>query len=102
MSLPHLIGDGLQNLNVRDPYLSASSDAVSRWREHLGPGKGPRIGFAFRGNPDHQNDGNRSLDLDLFLTALPSGAEYHFLGIDLSEKNGNCPIAPTSTAIPTC
>ena len=86
MSLPHLIGDGLQNLNVRDPYLSASSDAVSRWREHLGPGKGPRIGFAFRGNPDHQNDGNRSLDLDLFLTALPGGAEYHFLGIDLSGE----------------
>ena len=86
MSLPHLVGDRLRNVEVRSPYLSAPSDAVSKWHGRLGPRQRPRIGFAFRGNPDHQNDGNRSLDLDLFLTALPGGAECHFLGIDLSGE----------------
>ena len=80
MSLPHLVGDRLRDAEVRSPYLSAPADAVSKWHGRLGPGQRPRIGFAFRGNPDHQNDGNRSLDLDLFLTALPGGAESTFSG----------------------
>ena len=38
MSLPHLVGDRLRNVEVRSPYLSAPSDAVSKWHGRLGRG----------------------------------------------------------------
>lgn len=82
MSLPHLLGDKRLSCESPDPYLSAPADFVDAWRARLGDTGRPRVGFAFRGNPDHQNDHNRSMDLDSFLSALPNGADYHFLGID--------------------
>jgi len=85
MSLPYLLGNRLQTSKAPESYLTVPSQAASRWRDHLGPADRPRVGFAFRGNPSHQNNRNRSMDLATFLTALPDGADYHFLGIDLTK-----------------
>ena len=49
----------------------------------------PRIGFAFKGNNSHRNDANRSIDLSNFLKCLPSGCDYHFLGVDINENERN-------------
>ena len=87
MSLPHLLGESLQASEAPDAYLSPQPEFVAGWRARLGTAGRPRIGFAFRGNPDHQNDRNRSIDLRTFVTALPDGAEYHFLGIDLTDED---------------
>jgi hypothetical protein len=47
----------------------------------------PRIGLAWRGNPGHVNDLNRSIPLDVLLDALPStGVEYVSLQRDLLPK----------------
>ena len=62
---------------------------TEKWQEfesHLGSKAKPRIGFAFKGNPNHLNDENRSILLEEFLSLLPVGGDYHFLGIDLTHK----------------
>jgi len=84
MSLPYLLGSRLPTSGALESYLTVPSEAASRWRDRLGPAEKPRVGFAFRGNPGHQNNQNRSMDLATFLTALPDGPDYHFLGIELS------------------
>jgi len=91
MSLPLLLGDPVSGHPVSEdpatmaaqPYLSVPEPALSEWRRRLGASGQRRVGFVFRGNPDHVNDINRSMELGLFLSALPPGPDYHFLGLDL-------------------
>ena len=85
MSLPYLLDKSLAPSEAPESYLTVPSQIASTWHTRLGLAQRARVGFAFRGNPDHQNDRKRSMDLKTFLTALPDGADYHFLGIDLSE-----------------
>ena len=81
MSLPLLIGAAASSPAHR--YLTVPAARATIWQERLGMADNERIGFVFRGNPDHVNDRNRSIDLALLLAALPEGPDYHFLGIDL-------------------
>lgn len=48
----------------------------------------PAIGIVWRGNPDHTNDKNRSIDLDVFLGNLDQNYEYISLQKELT-KNEN-------------
>jgi len=82
MSLP-LILEARATVPSASPYVTAPDARRKAWQERLGVSENPRVGFVFRGNPDHVNDINRSIDLALFLSALPPGLDYHFLGIDL-------------------
>ena len=85
MSLPYLLGRRLPTSEAPESYLTVPSEVVSTWCDRLGPAERVRVGFAFRGSSSHQNNRNRSMGLKTFLTALPDGADYHFLGIDLSK-----------------
>jgi len=85
MSLPYLLGKRMGASEAPESYLTVPSEIASTWHNRLGSAERLRVGFAFRGNPDHQNNKNRSIDLKTFLTALPEGADYHFLGVDLSK-----------------
>ena len=66
LSLPRIMGTTLQSLPVNVPYLSADQDRVDKWRKMLGPKHGLRIGIAWRGNPSHQCDRDRSIPLTAF------------------------------------
>ena len=59
------------------------------WKSRLMNTNKPRIGFAFKGNDSHRNDANRSIELSNFLKCLPSGCDYHFLGVDINENERN-------------
>ena len=83
MSLPFLLGD--RAVPFAEPYLSVPSSDLVAWEGRLGTSEQPRVGFVFRGNPNHVNDRNRSIDLPRFMTALPEGPDYHFLGVDLQQ-----------------
>jgi tetratricopeptide (TPR) repeat protein len=52
------------------PYLKPSKNAISKWR-HLerSPNK-LNVGLVWRGNPNHDNDQNRSVSLELFRPIL--------------------------------
>ena len=70
LSLPLAFGTGLATLPCETPYLRASEQAVANWSARLPPKTRPRIGLAWSGRPEHNNDQNRSIDLASFLSPL--------------------------------
>ena len=66
LSLPRIMGTTLNTLPVNVPYLSADPVRVDKWEKILGPKVGIRIGIAWRGNPSHQCDKERSIPLAAF------------------------------------
>lgn len=76
LSLPGIWGIEESTLTNTRPYLSASPAKVTHWNQRLGVKKRPRIGLVWSGNPDHQNDRNRSMSLHMLLQAMPKGFDY--------------------------
>jgi tetratricopeptide (TPR) repeat protein len=68
-----------------EKYLSAPLTALARWRAKLGESTKPRIGLAWRGDPDNPVDHKRSLTLAQFLPHLPGGFQYVSLQKELTE-----------------
>lgn len=66
MSLPHLLGTTFADLPSPTPYLAADPDKQHAWQSSLPPDS-VLIGLAWRGNPQHNNDKNRSCPADLLL-----------------------------------
>ena len=73
MSLPHLLGTTLDTIPGEVPYLTARREDVAAWRERLAGAPRPRIGLVWAGNPDHENDRNRSMPAQ-FLARLVTDA----------------------------
>ena len=70
LSLPLAFGTALSTIPHDTPYLRASAQAVANWGARLPPKTRPRIGLAWSGRPEHNNDQNRSIDLVSFLSPL--------------------------------
>lgn len=66
MSLPHLLGTTLSNIPARVPYLSVPPDTP----RPVVSGDGLRVGLVWRGNPQHENDQQRSISLKALLPLL--------------------------------
>ena len=81
MSLPYLMKIDVKNWHEQSSYLSVPSQKQQEFESHLGAKTHPRIGFTFKGNPAHFNDQNRSIELEEFVSSLPVGGDYHFLGV---------------------
>jgi tetratricopeptide (TPR) repeat protein len=102
-SLPLACGTRLDTIPFADAYLPAPPAArVTAWEDRLGPRNRFRVGLAWSGNPDHNNDHNRSmtlrtlaplLDCDVQFVSLQKGVrdqDRAFLGehpdiVDLTE-----------------
>ena len=56
LSLPFVFGTGLATIPRETPYLRASAQAVANWSARLPPKTRPRIGMAWSGRPEHNND----------------------------------------------
>jgi tetratricopeptide (TPR) repeat protein len=65
LSLPLAFGTTLASVPAPIPYLHADAARRAAWAERLPPrrGSGQRIGLVWSGNPEHKNDGNRSIAL---------------------------------------
>jgi tetratricopeptide (TPR) repeat protein len=70
LGLPLAFGTGLATIPRETPYLRASAQAAADWNARLPPKMRPRIGLAWSGRPEHNNDQNRSIDLASFLSPL--------------------------------
>jgi hypothetical protein len=74
-SLPLPFGTTLDNIPSSTPYLSVPEGARD-WRDWLGPSTLPRIGVVWSGNPNHLNDHNRSMPLQLLGPLFDSAAQF--------------------------
>jgi tetratricopeptide (TPR) repeat protein len=74
-SLPLPFGTTLDNIPSATPYLRVPEGARD-WRDWLGPTTLPRIGVVWSGNPNHVNDHNRSLPLQLLGPLFDSAAQF--------------------------
>ncbi|MBF0146057.1 MAG: glycosyltransferase family protein [Magnetococcales bacterium] len=88
MSLPHLLGRHWTFLPVELPYLTPAPEDVARFGKLLARVEGFKIGIAWRGSPDHKNDGNRSMDPEWWQT-LREIPGCRFIGIQKGAREGD-------------
>src|SRR6185437_2286867 len=75
--LPMLFGTRLDTIPSEVPYLPAPPDHLTRaWQERLGSHDKLRVGLVWSGNPQHGNDHNRSIPLQMLLPILDSDATF--------------------------
>lgn len=64
MSLPRLLGAGVNDFARNTPYLSASAQKSAKWAQKL-KCDGLKVGLVYQGNVTHANNHNRSIhDMD--------------------------------------
>jgi Flp pilus assembly protein TadD len=79
MSLPLAFNTTVDSIPTSVPYLAADAQKQNEWRERIGRKVRPRIGLAWSGNPQHENDHNRSMALRTLEPLLHLDCEYHAL-----------------------
>ncbi len=85
LSLPLALGTTLGSIPVQVPYIEPDPDLVEAWRRRLGVrGRGPRVGIAWRGNPGHARDRDRSIPLVQLAPWTMSQAEWISLQVGVS------------------
>jgi tetratricopeptide (TPR) repeat protein len=80
MSLPGLFGLGLEDVGEKGAYIRVSPEKSKKWALQMANQR-QSVGIVWRGSPNHQNDKNRSIPLDSFLSKLPKGPHYISLQI---------------------
>jgi len=67
MSAPMVLGTTSESIPGAVPYLKVDEDRVARWRERLGSGSSVNVGLVWAGNPNHENDRQRSVPASALL-----------------------------------
>jgi Flp pilus assembly protein TadD len=88
MDLPGLMGTTLETVPAQVPYLSADPALIQTWRQRLANVPGKRVGIAWAGAREHQNDKNRSLDLAA-LAALAQIAGVSLVSLQVGSAAGD-------------
>lgn len=69
LSLPLVFGTTGETISGETPYIKPAGEISRKWRDMLQQKDGGekfRVGVVWAGNPEHQNDGNRSIPFDSF------------------------------------
>ncbi|WP_332851424.1 tetratricopeptide repeat protein [Duganella sp. S19_KUP01_CR8] len=87
MRLAATLGVSLSAMQAATPYLAAEPELVRLWAGRL-PRQGLRVGLAWKGNPDFENDADRSLPSLATLAPLASLAaagSVHFISLQKGQ-----------------
>ena len=89
LSLPLALQTNVNNIPHVSSYITLHNipHKVVEWRTRLGLKVKPRIGLVWSGNPQHNNDNNRSLLLKDILPYLPNNFEYISLQKDIRDAD---------------
>jgi hypothetical protein len=86
MSLPLAFGTTVSSIPQFDQYIFASEQYLLKWKDLISSSESTRIGVVARGSAGHQNDKNRSVNLETLFQFLPKKADYFILQSEISEK----------------
>lgn len=85
MSLPLAFNTQLDSIPNKVPYLFTPKDKKDYWKKKIGSKITKRIGLMWSGNPQYENDHNRSINLDKLSELFDLPFEFHSLQIDYSK-----------------
>ena len=85
--LPLAFDIGLTTIPAEASYLRADPARVAIWADRLGPRRLPRIGLVWSGNPEHKNDRNRSIPLELYIRLAEGPFEFVCLQKEIRERD---------------
>ena len=84
LSLPYYCQTRLHNIPASVPYLKADPAKVAKWSPLLPP-SGFRIGLVWKGNPNFENDEDRSLPSLDVLAPLGAVSGVHFVSLQKGQ-----------------
>ncbi|MBF0178589.1 MAG: glycosyltransferase family protein [Magnetococcales bacterium] len=84
------------------PYLRTLPERDAAWRGRLPPPGALRVGLTWKGNPDHWNDGNRSLPDLACLASLWSVSGVVFVGLQTGAGAGEAASPPDGQPLLDC
>lgn len=87
MSLPRAFAAAPGTIPIDIPYLFADPARQAAWRARLGKKTSPRVGIAWQGNPEHENDLRRSMPLRYLEPLLRLPFDFHALAKDISTAD---------------
>ena len=87
MSLPLALNTTIDKIPFQDGYLSCSPDEIKGWSDRLSGTTGLKMGIAWSGNPQNENDRSRSMSLQTFLDGMPGGCALFSLQKDIPEQD---------------
>lgn len=86
MSLPRVLGTTIETIPTRVPYLAADMGKAATWELLLPPRHGLRVGLAWQGRPEHENDSNRSMPLSHY-APLSSGPGIELISLQVGAPD---------------
>jgi hypothetical protein len=90
LSIPYHCKTRLESIPAKIPYLQAPSDRTEKWAPLI-PKQGLRVGLAWRGNPQFENDADRSLPSLAILAPLWSVAGVTFVSMQKGAGENEVP-----------
>jgi len=87
LSLPLAFRTDVKTIPSPGGYISSDPGKVAAWRAKLGERDRPRVGLAWSGSAQHQNDRNRSIALDDIVERLPRQFQYVSLQTEVREED---------------
>jgi tetratricopeptide (TPR) repeat protein len=88
LSLPRIFATTLDTVPARIPYLRAPPRCAEGWQREFADIGGMRVGIAWAGNPDHENDHNRSIPFG-HLLPLFAGCQARFYSLQVGERSAD-------------
>ncbi len=84
--LPLIFRTDLNNIPSDVPYISVAQVLINYWRNKLNSEKHFKVGLTWAGNPEHENDKNRSCPLEKFLPLFKlKNVEFYSLQVGASS-----------------
>jgi tetratricopeptide (TPR) repeat protein len=86
-SLPLALKTELATVPAPIPYLAADDAAIAKWSALLGARKAPRVAIAWSGNPNHDNDRNRSIAFVKLAPLFATNASFISIQRDVRDDD---------------
>jgi Tfp pilus assembly protein PilF len=89
LSLPRLFGTRIDNIPAETPYLRVNEELATQWQALL-PESGLKVGLVWQGNPQFENDADRSLSTLAVLSPLRQISGMHLFRLQQTPVGESC------------